>query len=52
MLHYLGKSIGRGGAGGGLPPSEKKFYDPPLAFKTTPTPLAFSPLPQISSFLS
>ena len=35
-----------GGVRGGSTPSEKKFYDPPLRFKMTPTPseMAFDPL--------
>ena len=49
-------NIGEQGVGleGGYPPLKKKIYDPPLAFKTTTTPseMAFDPLPQISSFLS
>ena len=40
------------GEQGGATPSRKKNYDPPLAFKMTPTPseMAFWPPIQISSF--
>ena len=40
ICHLTVKSIGEQGGGGSkglLPPLEKK-YDPPLAFKMTPTP--------------
>ena len=54
FLKSIGEQGGGGGAKGVLPPLEKKFMTPPLAFKMTPTPseMAFDPPTQISSFLS